>query len=696
MNEHEGNSDERKPEGMPPNSGISGADDAPTEAVPEGGPVGSHGLPDETPTTSFPTVSQHQTPMAPYAAAPGGASDQGDPTVAMNSTPDPSTPAADSETPTQGRPWKKIGLVAGGVFAVLALGYVADLTVSSGSVARGVTVAGVDIGGESRADAEAALHTALESRADQPVDVQAGDVSAQIVPAEAGLGIDWDATLDKAEEQPLNPFRRLASFFTTEEVGVESTRDDQVLMQAVDGLRPETDGETREGNIVFEGANPVPVSPSPGQALDGEGAADAIADEWAFGNTIDLPVEEAPITVTQAAVDQAMAEIAVPATSADLVVNGRDNSKAVLPRDQIGAVLSFAPDGNGGLEPRFAQEAAIGILAPQLVGTETEPKDAAVTLAGGAPSVVPGVVGDLVDWPKTLEELPKLVVDTHTADAVYGEVPPALTTEEVQALGINEVIGEFTTDGFSADSGHNIRLAASEINGALVKPGDTFSLNGYTGSRGTAEGYIASGIIMNGRPDKAVGGGISQLATTLYNASYFAGMEDVAHQEHSYYISRYPEAREATVFEGVIDLKFKNTSDTGVLIQAFGDSSSVTVQIWGTKTVDVESITGDRSNPTEPDTVTLPAGAHCIESSGGPGFTSSDTRVITDHNTGAEISRNTRTVTYDPVPVVKCVEPDEPASAPADEEAPAEEAPQPEDVPPTSAPAPAPEDDEGE
>lgn len=215
-------------------------------------------------------------------------------------------------------------------------------------------------------------------------------------------------------------------------------------------------------------------------------------------------------------------------------------------------------------------------------------------------------------------------------------------------------MGEFTTDGFSGPSGANIRTVADEVDGAVVKPGETFSLNGHTGHRGIAEGYVESGIIEHGRPAKAVGGGISQFATTLYNAAYFAGLEDMGHTEHSYYISRYPEAREATVFDGAIDLKFRNNTPNGIYIEAAADSSEVTVRIWGTKTVEVESITGDRGDRKEPETITLPKGDSCIASEGEPGFTSSDTRVITDIATGKQLSRSTREVEYDPVPDVKC------------------------------------------
>ncbi|SEC34933.1 VanW family protein [Rhodococcus koreensis] len=630
------------------------------------------------------TAAEDPTVVAPAAAAP----------VPPQPEPEPSAPAEPSTESTTPAPWVKIAAVTGGVIALIGIAYAADLAVSSGNVPRGVTVAGVDVGGSTREEAEATLQAQVGPRVGQPLTVQAGDVSTELVPSAAGLGVDWEATLDRAHSQPLNPFTRVASFFTTDEIGVVSTRDEAALASAVDGLRSETDRASREGTVVFEGATPVPVDPSTGQNLNGEGAEAALIEKWAFGRTVDLPVDVVPVSVTQEGVQRALNDVAVPAASADLVVTGREGKVATAPRQQIGAIVGFEPDGNGGLKPTYNVEAATGILAPQLVSTEIVPKDAKITLDGGSPTVVPAVVGDLVQWPKTLETLPEVLRGngSHTTAAVYGPIPPALTTEAAQALGVKEVVGEFTTGGFSAASGTNIRLAASEINGALIKPGDTFSLNGYTGPRGTAQGYVESGIINNGRPDTAVGGGVSQVATTLYNAAYFAGMEDVAHTEHSYYISRYPEAREATVFEGAIDLQFRNTGKTGVMIQAIGGASDLTIRFWGTKSVDVESITGNRTKPTQPDTVTLPAGDHCIASSGAPGFTASDTRVISDHATGQEISRDTRTVRYDPVPIVKCEEPgapkpDErtPAAAPAPS-APAES--------PTATPKPKPNDGE--
>ncbi|MFI8565417.1 VanW family protein [Rhodococcus sp. NPDC078407] len=562
-------------------------------------------------------------------------------------------------------PWRKIAIGTGAVVAVLAMLYAADWIASSDRVPRGVTVAGIDVGGKAHSDAEAALRSELGPRAEQPVQVDVGDRQVEVLPAAAGLGVDWNATLDRAGSQPINPITRLTSFFGSREIGVVSTTDEQALNAAVDGLRAETDREPVEGDVVFDGATPVAVAPLEGRTLDADGTRRNLQTEWASGAT-EVVYESTPVTVTQDAVDEALDNIAAPAVEAPVIVSGRQNVDAVLAPERVGEVLSFDPDGQGGLTPVYNTDVAAGILAPQLVRTEVPPKDASFTFSGGAPTVVPGVMGELVEWRKTLEQLPALLSadGPRTTEAIYEPAPPALTTEGAENLGVREVIAEYTTGGFEYASGVNIGLTAQIVNGALVKPKETFSLNGYTGPRGTAQGFVESGIIDNGRPDRAVGGGISQFATTLYNASYFAGMEDTDHTEHSYYISRYPEAREATVFEGAIDLKFTNPNDTGVLIQSFADSSSVTVRLWGTKTVDVESITGSRTNFTSPNTVTLPAGDGCVASGGGQGFTASDTRVISDAASGRELSRNTRTVKYDPIPIVRCVQPDRPDPSP--------------------------------
>lgn len=470
------------------------------------------------------------------------------------------------------------------------------------------------------------------------------------MPGRAGLSIDWEATLDRAAATALNPWTRLTSFWSIRDVGVATRVDESQLTGVVEALRPAVDRAPIEGDIVFEGGDPVAVWPVSGRTLVVGAAKQILRDSWAESEVLTLPVDTTATVVSEEGVRRALAEVAV---LADVRVTGRNRVVATIGSERIGQVLSFTPDDRGGLVRQVDIEAAIGILGPQLAPTEVRPRGATVRLSGGRPEVVPASEGEVVDWIRTLESLPAASAVPRSINAIYVLATADFTTEQAESLGIEEVIGEFTTAGFSAASGENIRRIAKEINGAVIKPGDTFSLNNFTGPRGEDQGYVESGIINNGRPDRAVGGGISQFATTLYNATYFAGIDDVEHTEHSYYISRYPPAREATVFEGAIDLKFRNPADTGILIETISTGSNITVRVWGTHTVDVVSITGDRHDYTPPQQLTL-SGDSCAPSTGSQGFTTSDTRVIADHATGREISRTTRTVTYDPSPIVTC------------------------------------------
>ena len=568
----------------------------------------------------------------------------------------------DEQSAGKSRRLRKVGLVAAGVFGALAVVYGVDLFLSSGEVPRGVTVAGVAVGGESHGDAERVLRDELEPRLQAPVELRAGDVDAKVNPSDAGLTIDWDATLSQAGSQPLNPITRITSLFSTREVGVVTTTDDKKLTAAVEALRPKVDREPAEGNVGFDGVNPVAIDPKPGQKLDVAKARDVLVNGWASGKKITLPVAITKVKTTADGVRKAVDEIAKPAVAGPVVIHG-EGKDATLEPAVIASTLVFQPGEGGGLTATVDHDKLVGALGPQLASTEVEGKDAEVVFSGGAPTVEPSVDGKGIDWGKTLTPLMDALkkTDGRELKAEYAPKPAKVTTDAANKLGIKEVIGEFTTSGFAQDSGVNIRTVAAEVNGAIVAPGETFSLNGYTGPRTAAQGYVEAGVIKDGAPGREVGGGISQFATTLYNAAYFSAMKDAGHKEHSYYISRYPAAREATVFQNhdgssVIDLKFTNDSDTGVAIQTIWTPSSITVKLWGTKRYEVESVTGGRSNQTEPQPKQGPA-QNCHASNGAPGFTTSDTRIIREVGSGREVSRNTRTVKYNPQPKIMCATP---------------------------------------
>jgi len=132
----------------------------------------------------------------------------------------------------------------------------------------------------------------------------------------------------------------------------------------------------------------------------------------------------------------------------------------------------------------------------------------------------------------------------------------------------------------------NIHIIADAADGVVVLPGETFSLNDRAGIRTTAKGYLRAGAIIGGElyccdHPLNVGGGVSQFATTLYNAVFFAGYDEVSHRPHSIWFSRYPMGREATLLHPFPDVIFRNDTVDPVRIETSYTSTSVTVRLYG-------------------------------------------------------------------------------------------------------------------
>ena len=128
-------------------------------------------------------------------------------------------------------------------------------------------------------------------------------------------------------------------------------------------------------------------------------------------------------------------------------------------------------------------------------------------------------------------------------------------------------------------------------------PVEEFSLNTVVGERTVENGFTTGTVISGGLFVDGLGGGVSQVATTTFNAAFFAGLEDIEHKPHSVYISRYPVGREATVAWNQTDLRFRNDTPYGVLIETVHDvGRAITVRMWSTKNVEVTESRSGRSN----------------------------------------------------------------------------------------------------
>ncbi|MGL5910797.1 MAG: VanW family protein [Phycicoccus sp.] len=200
----------------------------------------------------------------------------------------------------------------------------------------------------------------------------------------------------------------------------------------------------------------------------------------------------------------------------------------------------------------------------------------------------------------------------------------------------------------------NIKLAARLINGTYVTPGGQFSMNAILGQRTPEKGYVKAGIIRNGRAAENYGGGISQVSTTIFNAAFFSGMRLDAWTPHYYYISRYPEGREATISWPDLHNKFTNVTDGGVLMELSATDTSVTVSFYGTKKWDIEATKSARRDLVAPKTYSDPD-PECITQSPVPGFTVDVGRIFRQGST--VVKRESYTTRYRPEDDVTCTNP---------------------------------------
>lgn len=574
----------------------------------------------------------------------------------------PADPTDTTGTTPAGR--RRIGRVALVVAGAASVGfgglYVVGLLASSDEVPGGTRVSGVDIGGLSRSQAREKLDSALGGAWSAPVKVRIGDHTAAI--DVTGFSLDSEETVARAAQAGSDPFSVIGRLFTSGDREVEPVvRVDEAKARAALARTAKAhDRKVREGGVTFHAGEPVSAKPVSGQSLDVDGALKALAstvpDQGA--EPVHLPVRTAEPRVGTAEVNRAMKEFATPAMSAPVTLTTGGRKVEISPAT-LGKHLTMKPDGGNRLKPVLDGEGlqADPAVAGPLASATDKAVNAKLRLDGGRVVVASvGKAGQEVTAKAVEEAVLPLLTRTgaaRTGAVATEKVEPRLTRDNVGRLGIKEKLSTFTVNFEpAAYRATNIGRAAELINGSVVLPGKTWSLNGTVGERTEANGFVEGIIINNNQFEKAAGGGVSTVATTVFNAVFFAGVKPVEYGAHSFYIERYPEGREATVAWGSLDLKFRNDSGNAVYIDARATDTSVTVTFLGTKKYDaVETVKGPRTNVKQPGT-REGSGEKCVPQTPLEGFDVAVDRIF--KNDGKEVKRETFKTRYVPRDEVTC------------------------------------------
>ncbi|MBR7742973.1 VanW family protein [Phycicoccus sp. BSK3Z-2] len=541
-----------------------------------------------------------------------------------------------------------------GVLAAAVLAYGGAAWWLGDRVPRGTTVSGVDIGGRDEAGARAALERELLPRTEQPLVLTSSAGEAELDPAAAGLGVDVPATVADLVGFTLDPVVLWHHVAGGGEEPAVLAVDVAAFEAALEEARGSLDAEPVEGSLGVGGGTIAYTAPVRGTDTDVAGTLAAVERWWPAQRSVEVAADEVPPTVPAAELERVRDEFATVAVSGPVTVEANGRSFELAPADFAPAVV-LEPAEDGTITPRADDERLREIVheAAAEAEAEVEPQPAVVTFRGRTPSVKAHVNGvALEDESISAAVWQAIGSEERTATVTTREVRPDFTTRVARDTLPTEVVSSFTTYYQAGQSRvDNIRRAAEVIDGTYVLPGEQFSMNGVLGERTEAKGYVSAGIIRYGRLADSVGGGISQLSTTIFNASFFAGVQLDAWQPHSFYISRYPEGREATISWPDLHNIWTNTLDGGILVEAKTTDTSVTVTYYGTKKYDVEATKSDRYDVVEPERV-VDDGEECKPQSPVEGFTVDVGRIM--RAGGEVVQRQTFTTRYDAADDITC------------------------------------------
>jgi vancomycin resistance protein YoaR len=486
----------------------------------------------------------------------------------------------------------------GGLLVMAGVLYLAGYVATGDKVPKKAQISGVAVGGLSRSEAIQKLSVELGPRATEPLNLTVGEKEAQLKPVDAGLAVDYAQSVDAAGGgKSLNPLRILRTLTGGSAIDAVIVVDQPRLNAAVGELAKIFNQEPVDAKLRYDGTKIKQKQAQEGAVLQQDPAAATITSSFLkVTGPIALPAEISQPAVTNDEADQVVATFAKPAISDPIKVkvNGA-KSFEITPRMLAGSISFVQRDGT--LVPVLDEKKLRRNARPALKKVElVEPKNATVRLVNGKPKVIPAVNGTTI----TADNLKKAVEPVLIKPAAERKVRVQLTgdkasfsTAEAKKLRIKQVTGQFTTYfPYLPYRNINIGRAAALINGTLLKPGEIFSLNQVVGERTAANGFTEGYIIKDGRFRKELGGGVSQSATTTFNAMFFAGLKDIEHKPHGLFIDRYPVGREATVAWPSLDLKFQNDTKYGVLVQAYivkgtpSHRGSITVRMWSTKAYD--------------------------------------------------------------------------------------------------------------
>ena len=478
------------------------------------------------------------------------------------------------------------------VIVLLAVSaWAVDSATNSGQVPRNTSLAGRDIGAKSATATREVVAEVAEEVASRPVTITTPAGTLETTAGELGLTLDEDATVDAAlhadEEDTslLRPIGWLMSFGDPYVVDLQWQLDRTAVVAATAQVQAQNRVDPIEPNIRVTDAGFEVVPGTVGRNLDLETLGDDLEDAAGHGSgaiSVDVETVDVPPKFPDSEAERVAAEAqSISGEPFTLSVGGET---ATVEPATLRSWLAATPTDTG--LSLSIDQARIETDLAELVGDVGTPAvDVRFTVNDdGSIGIVDGTPGTTCCAPDSVQKIvASLQAGERAVELALVEQPPPHDRAWAEGIGVNEPIATFTTNHpCCAARVQNIHRMADLLRGYVIPPGETLSINETIGKRSYANGFVDAPVIYSGKMDSDVGGGVSQFATTLFNAAFYGGLDFGEYQSHSLVISRYPYGVEATLSYPHPDLQIENTTPYGVMVWPTYTDTSITVTLYST------------------------------------------------------------------------------------------------------------------
>jgi vancomycin resistance protein YoaR len=459
-------------------------------------------------------------------------------------------------------------------------------------VLPGVTLAGVPVGGVTAEGAKRRLTEHGRALGGEQLRLELGGKVTMVAASELGIELAVADSVSRAlgvarQASALsNAFRFLRSLWGGEQLAAVLRVDRPRFEAALAKLEPALiDDPPFAGGIAIEGGTVRVLPARSGRKIATDVALGACSDALGLGHTATA------IALT--------ARTVTPVLSAGTLERAEALAKRVLVRPVVleaeGRRLEMTSAELGGLLQSKLQGQEVELeldpvrletwLVAQRPRLEAPARDATFEVSPqDEVRVVPGEAGVKLVSAEIAQALWAAArAEEHRAPLPLSrEAVPARTSEQAEKLGIKKLVGSFTTRHPCCQPRvDNIHRIATLLDGLVVEPGQTASVNAIVGPRTQKNGFVLAPSIEDGEMVDTVGGGVSQFATTFFNALFHAGYDIVERQPHTYWFPRYPMGHDATLGFPRPDIAFKNDSDAGLLVKTSFTKTTITVKLYG-------------------------------------------------------------------------------------------------------------------